>query len=105
MASTLKILNASGSYCGIDQNGIKDLHLTKLYASGNKKIKDVSQMASSLKILNVGGNCGIDQNGIKDLHLTKLNASGNEKIKDVSHMISTLKILYANYNCGIDQNG
>ena len=83
MASTLKILNASGSYCGIDQNGIKDLHLTKLYASGNKKIKDVSQMASSLKILNTGGYCGIDQNGIKDLHLTELFVNYNEKIKNI----------------------
>ena len=82
MASTLKNLNAGG-YCGIDQNGIKYLHLIKLY--GNEKIKDVSQMASTLKILYAGVNCGIDQNGIKDLHLTKLNASNNEKIKDVNH--------------------
>src|ERR1700761_5869035 len=80
-------------------------HLTELYAFGNKKIKDVSQMASTLKILNASYNCGINQNGIKDLHLTELNASGNEKIKDVSQMASTLKILYAGGNCGIDQHG
>src|ERR1700753_1849975 len=80
-------------------------YVTKLDASCNKKIKDVSQMASTLKILDARYNCGIDQNGIKDLHLTKLYASGNEKIKDVSQMTSTLKILYASYNCGIDQNG
>src|SRR6201996_8498168 len=79
-------------------------HVTKLYAYCNKRIKDVSQMASTLKKLNVGGNCGIDQNGIKDLHLTELNASGNKKIKDVSQMASTLKILNANYHCGINQN-
>ena len=42
-------------------------------------------MASTLKILYVGGNCGIDQNSIKNLHLTKLNADNNEKIKDVNH--------------------
>ena len=41
MASILKNLNASGYYCGIDQNSIKDLHLTKLNASYNGKIKDV----------------------------------------------------------------
>src|SRR6201996_7721734 len=79
-------------------------HVTKLYANNNKKIKDVSQMASTLKILNAGGCCGIDQNGIKDLHLTKLNASDNKKIKDVSQMASTLKILNAGGYCGIDQN-
>ena len=84
MASTLKILNAGGN-CGIDQNSIKDLHLTELDAYNNEKIKDVSQTASTLKILYANYNCGIDQNGIKDLHLTKLNVSGNEKIKDVNH--------------------
>src|ERR1700753_2758019 len=56
-------------------------HVTKLYASCNKRIKDVSQMASTLKKLNASGYCGIDQNGIKDLHLTELNASHNKKIK------------------------
>src|ERR1700753_494372 len=80
-------------------------HVTKLNVSDNKKIKDVLQMASTLKILNASYNCGIDQNGIKNLHLTELNASGNKKIKDVSQMVSTLKILNASYNCGIDQNG
>ena len=60
-------------------------YITKLYASNNKKIKDVSQMASTLKILNASYNCGIDQNGIKDLHLTELYASYNGKIKDVNH--------------------
>src|ERR1700753_1146409 len=79
-------------------------HLTELYAFGNKKIKDVSQMASTLKILDAGGNCGIDQNNIKNLHLTKLDVSYNEKIKDVSQMASILKILDAYGNCGIDQN-
>src|ERR1700761_9025583 len=78
-------------------------HVTKLNASDNKKIKEVSQMASTLKILNASYNCGIDQNSIKDLHLTKLDASGNEKIKDVSQMAS-LKILNAGDYCGIDQN-
>src|ERR1700753_180104 len=80
-------------------------HVTKLNASNNKKIKDVSQMASTLKILNARYNCGIDQNGIKNLHLTELNASDNEKIKDVSQMASTLKNLNASGYCGIDQNG
>src|ERR1700744_2527608 len=70
-------------------------YVTKLNASNNYKIKNVSQMASTLKILNANFNCGIDQNGIKDLHLTKLNASNNYKIKNVSQMASTLKILYA----------
>src|ERR1700761_131814 len=59
-------------------------HITKLNASCNKRIKDVSHMAT-LKILNAGGYCGIDQNGIKNLHLTELLAINNEKIKDVNH--------------------
>src|SRR6201992_2308211 len=80
-------------------------YITKLNASYNEKIKDVSQMASTLKFLNVGGNCGINQNGIKDLHLTELDAYDNEKIKDISQMASTLKILNVSGNCGIDQNG
>src|ERR1700753_3835551 len=80
-------------------------HVTKLYANSNKKIKDISQMASTLKILYASYDCGIDQNGIKNLHLTKLNAHDNEKIKDVSQMASTLKILNVSGHCGIDQNG
>src|SRR6202012_3029865 len=81
-------------------------YVTKLDASDNEKIKNVSQMASTLKNLCADGNCGIDQNGIKDLHLTELYAYDNEKIKNVSQMASTLKILYADgNNCGIDQNG
>src|ERR1700742_2394045 len=69
-------------------------HITKLYAANNKKIKDVSHIASTLKIsikiiLYANGNCGIDQNGIKDLHLTKLYANSNIKIKDVSHMATS----------------
>src|SRR6201999_2209093 len=55
-------------------------HITKLNASGNEKIKDVSQMASALKILYAGSNCGIDQNSIKDLYLTELYAGSNCKI-------------------------
>ena len=43
MTLTLKILDA-GDDCGINQNGIKDLHLTELYAYRNEKIKDVSHM-------------------------------------------------------------
>src|ERR1700753_4008116 len=46
-------------------------YITKLNASDNEKIKDVSQMAS-LKILDASYKCGIYQNGIKDLHLIEL---------------------------------
>src|ERR1700722_5880843 len=80
-------------------------YTTKINANGNEKIKDVSHMASTLKILYADGYCGIDQNCIANLHLVELNANGNEKIKDVSHMASTLKILYAGWDCGIDQSG
>src|ERR1700761_5754752 len=76
-------------------------HITKLNAYRNEKIKDASQMASTLKILNAGSYCGIDQNGIKDLHLIELYVDDNKKIKDVSQMASTLKILNAGGYCGI----
>ncbi|XWV26684.1 hypothetical protein QJ857_gp0374 [Tupanvirus soda lake] len=58
MASTLKILDASGSNCGVDQDGINGLSLFKLNACNNPKIKNVSHMASTLKILDASGNCG-----------------------------------------------
>src|ERR1700722_6326530 len=80
-------------------------YTTKINANGNEKIKDVSHMASTLKVLNAGGNCGIDQIGIANLHLVELYAYNNEKIKDVSHMASTLKILNASGDCGINQSG
>src|ERR1700722_7834305 len=76
---------------------------TKLNANNNKKIKDVSHMASTLKILHAGWDCGIDQKCISNLHLVELNAGSNRKIKDVSHMATTLKILNAGRDCGINQ--
>src|SRR3984957_5915047 len=79
-------------------------YTTKINAYGNEKIKDVSHMASTLKILYADGDCGIDQNCIANLHLVELNAYGNKKIKDVSHMASTLKVLNAGGKCGIDQS-
>src|ERR1700753_3432512 len=39
-------------------------HIVKLNANYNKKIKDISQMAFTLKILDAKGDCAIDQNSI-----------------------------------------
>ena len=103
MKATLKILYCSEN-CEIDQNGISQLNLMKLYAHNNEKIKNVNHMKNTLKILNCSGsNCAIDQNGISELNLIKLYASENNKIKNVNHMKNTLKILDWEYE--IDQNG
>ena len=57
MASTLKNLDASAR-SGIDQDSITGLSLVELYASNNTKIKNVSYMARSLKILKADNECG-----------------------------------------------
>jgi hypothetical protein len=62
MASTLKNLNAYGD-CGINQGGIRDLQSIELQTRNNTKIKNVSHMASILKILGANGRSGIDQKG------------------------------------------
>ena len=41
MRNTLRILDAGG-YCGIDQAGITQLHLTELNAENNNKITTLS---------------------------------------------------------------
>jgi hypothetical protein len=46
--TNLTTLNAEGN-CGIDDNGIKNLNLIKLFASANRKITDVTHM-TNLKI-------------------------------------------------------
>ena len=76
----LKILYC-GNDCGIDQNGISQLNLTKLYANNNEKIKNVNHMKETLKTLFCCGKCGIDQNGISQLNLIQLNILDNNKIK------------------------
>ena len=50
--TNLKILNCS-YYCGIDQEGIKDLRLIEeLYANLNEKIKNVNHL-TKLKLLTI----------------------------------------------------
>ena len=87
----------------IEQNKYK--YLEKLYASGNKKIKNVNHMKNTLKILHCSWFCGIHQCGISELNLIELYASNNKNIKNVNHMKKTLKKLDCGWNCGIDQNG
>ena len=63
----LKILYASGSYCGINDKGISKLNLIELNASRNNKITNVNHM-SNLKKLNARWDCGIDDEGISKLN-------------------------------------
>jgi len=83
MAATLRILDASGWSCGIDQARIQGLHLIALDAWNNEKITDVRFMAATLRILDASGYCGIDQAGIKGLQLVTLNVEDNEKIMNM----------------------
>ena len=80
----LKILDASGD-CGINDNGIKNINLEKLYVSYNHKITNVNHM-TKLKILDASCGCGIDDDGIEDLNLEYLNAVANPKITSENHM-------------------
>ena len=98
--TNLQILNASGSYCEINNQGIENLNLIELNAYNNYKIINVSFM-TNLKILNVSGWCGIDDNDIKNLNLIELNAHNNNKITNVSFM-TNLQVLNASGLCGID---
>jgi len=92
--TNLKELNASmcflddpggkGGY-GIDDNGIKNINLEKLYVSYNHKITNVNHM-TKLKILDASCGCGIDDDGIEDLNLEYLNAVANPKITSENHM-------------------
>ena len=78
--TNLEILNAGGDTCGIDNRGIQNLNLRKLYAGNNSKITNVSHM-TRLEVLDAIWDCGIDDNGIANcLNLKKLNSYENPKI-------------------------
>jgi len=104
-------LNASGSDCGINQDGIKGLKLRKLNINTNSKIVNVSFM-TTLVALNIGrycvptyhDKCNVNQDGIDGLNLVKLDAFHNSKITNVS-LMTNLLVLNAGWNCGINQVG
>ena len=74
------------------QNGISELNLIELYATGNKEIKNVNRMKETLKILDCGYGSGIDQNGISELNLIELNVN-NKKIKNFQLDINIIKCI------------
>lgn len=88
----LKILNARGVCCGIDQAGIRGLNLQKLDAGYNKKITNISFM-TNLKILNISGSSGIGQTGIPGLDLWELVVADNDKIYDLTFMTGLKKLV------------
>ena len=79
--------------CKIGNNGIKNINLVELIASGNRLITDVNHM-TNLQKLYATDESGISDNGIKNINLTEICIKYNNKIKDVSHM-SNLKVLCA----------
>jgi hypothetical protein len=76
--TNLKILYASWD-SGICDDGIKDLNLTKLFASNNPNITNINHM-TKLKILNACGTCGISSHSIRDLNLLELHSKDNSRI-------------------------
>ena len=92
----LEILRACGAYgaCGIDDQGISNLKLKKLYCTDNPRITNVNFMSSSLKKLDAGGTSGINDSSISKLDLLVfLDATYNSKITNINHM-TNLKTLY-----------
>jgi hypothetical protein len=96
----IKRIRCKGSYCGINDEGIKNLNLEKLNARNNSKITNINHM-TKLKELDAGRNCGTDDGEIKNLNLEKLYAQLNSKIRNINHM-TKLKELNADFSCGID---
>lgn len=66
-------------YCGINNEGIENLNLKKLFAANNSGITNVNHM-SNLKILDASQYCGLNNEGIKDLNLIDLIFQNNTKI-------------------------
>jgi hypothetical protein len=97
----IKYLNASGYYCKISDEGIKQLNLKKLNVCDNQKITNINHMGNTLIELNASFLCIINNESIKNLHLRKLNACNNKNITSVNHMKETLTELNASENCGI----
>ena len=78
MKKTLKKLECCND-SAIDQNGISELNLIMLYATGNEKIKNVNHMKDTLKKLSCSYGCGINRNSMTKLNLFKLYANENTK--------------------------
>ncbi len=100
--TTLQELDASND-CGIGQQGIQGLYLTKLKTNDNPKITNIASM-TTLRELDAGWKCGINQQGIQGLQLVKLDAKGNSKIIDVAFM-TTLWELDVSHTCGSANKG
>ena len=101
--TNLRILTASGFYCGITQECINKLYLLiELNIENNPHITNIGHLVY-LKKLNISGyQCRITQKNIMTLNLVSLDCSSNYRIVDVMHM-SNLKILFCNSFSGICQ--
>lgn len=77
--------------------------ITKLYASDNKYITNISHM-TSLTNLDISNDSNITQESINNLNLVVLNLEYNKKITDISHM-NKLKKLNISGTSVITQNG
>jgi hypothetical protein len=88
----LRILNVTNNN-EIDDNSIKELNLTALYATNCLKITNLNHM-NNLKILHAKYAFGNISGITNELNLTELVVDDNNGITNVSHM-SNLKILSA----------
>jgi uncharacterized protein YutD len=98
-------LNAS-SNCGITNEGIKNIKLTKLKAYNNTQITNINHMAKSLVELDVSWRCGINNEGIKNLkNIRKLCISNNKNINDINHMKKLIELDASCFDCGLTDSG
>jgi len=109
-AKTLKILNASGQWCALTDNGINMCKkLKRLNASKNNNITTCDPFAKTLICLDASGVCGITNNGLwQCTKLQKLNASNNRNIEtriSFASFAHTIKKLNASHACGISDDG
>lgn len=98
----LKVLDALGWSCGLDDEGILNLNLSHLNISKNLNIRCLKHM-SNLKELDASFSV-INDRRIRDLKkITKLNMSGNQYIESLNHMVELTELDIS--NCPINENG
>jgi len=106
-AKTLKVLNASGRFCGLSNDSINMCKkLRKLNVRNNHKITTCNPFAATLICLDASNASGIADDGlVKCINLRKLNASNNDRISTCIPFANTIKRLDASRNCRIDDRG
>lgn len=109
----LEELSIGGIYCGVNNEGIKNLLKIKVLDISDSNVSKINHL-KNLEILIVcgyvyGGCCGslsnFDSDDLLDLNLTELYISGNNKIIKIPYMINLRLIDIGDYfNCNISNN-